>query len=858
MKNIYNQKNKNLYPATIIKTSQDGIFVVDKDGNFEFGNDASFKILGWQSSELIGQPFIKVMPPDVHEFILQRWDEVQRGEGKPYEVDIIKKDGTRVSLLVSHKDMEISGEKKYCVVIKNVTEFKQAGKELKKHREQLEELVIERTAQLQQEITEHKKTGEELLESEIKFRTLVEHLPTIIYIAALDEFSTTLYVSPQVEKILGISPEEYKANPDFWLKHLHNEDRERVLEELKYSYETNQPFISEYRMISKNGKIVWLRDEAMVVNDEKGNPLYLQGIMLDITGHKQAEERIKHLNGVLKAIRNINQLIVVEKDKDRMIQKACDALIDARDYNAAWLGLLQDDKSFTTVVGSGFGEYISRFCENTLTGNYSPCIKNALIHDNHFLIIDKTTECGDCFVKNSCPANEAAIIRIEYDGRLLGLLAISLIAGVHVDEEEKELLKEVTGDIAFALHNMEEEKARKQAEQALQESEERLRIKLDYILSPDKKVKNISLTDLVDLKNLQQIQDAFAVANDVASIISDVDGKPITKASNFCGVCEIIRSTKKGNRNCIKSDKILGEKAKALMKPTYEKCLSCGFVDASAPIIVGGKHIANWLIGQSNVMGVGKKRIETYAKEIGADTKKMLDAFETMQHMTLKKFEQALDLLWYFAKELSTLGYNNLKLAKDITERKQAEKALKESEERFRQVAESAEEWIWEMDDTALYTYASPVVEKLLGYKPKEIVGKKHSYDLFHPDDIEPLKKATLEIFKEKKPLFMFLNRNVHKNGRIVWLSTSGVPIIDDKGNLLGYRGADIDITKQKKAEEELKKYREHLEELVNERTKKLEEKNRELEHMNSLFVGREFRIKELRDKINELEKKNG
>ena len=112
------------------------------------------------------------------------------------------------------------------------------------------------------------------------------------------------------------------------------------------------------------------------------------------------------------------------------------------------------------------------------------------------------------------------------------------------------------------------------------------RIRLDYILSSDKDVKNISLNDLIDLEDLQQIQDAFAAANDVASIISDINGKPITKASNFCGVCEIIRSTEKGDVNCVKSDKILGENAKARMKPIYGKCLSCGFVDASAPIIV--------------------------------------------------------------------------------------------------------------------------------------------------------------------------------------------------------------------------------------------------------------------------------
>jgi len=153
----------------------------------------------------------------------------------------------------------------------------------------------------------------------------------------------------------------------------------------------------------------------------------------------------------------------------------------------------------------------------------------------------------------------------------------------------------------------------------------------------------------------------------------------------------------------------------------------------------------------------------------------------------------------------SELKLANEQLVSEVNERRHAEEALRESERRFRQVAESAEEWIWEVDENALYTYASPVVEKLLGYKPEELVGKKHSFDLFHPDDIEPLKKATFELFNARKPLFKFLNRNIHKNGKVVWLSTSGVPIIDEKGNLQGYRGADTDITEQKKAEEALR-----------------------------------------------------
>jgi PAS domain S-box-containing protein len=230
---------------------------------------------------------------------------------------------------------------------------------------------------------------------------------------------------------------------------------------------------------------------------------------------------------------------------------------------------------------------------------------------------------------------------------------------------------------------------RKQAVEALRQSEERLRLKLDYILSPEKEVQGITLLDLIDLKHLQQIQDSFAKATGVASIISDADGNPITKPSNFCGVCRAVRATEKGNRRCIESDRILGEKARKLLRPTYQECLSCGFVDASAPIIVAGQHIANWLIGQTNVMGVDRIRIEEYAAEICADPNEMLTAYDSMLDMSLHRFKDILDLLWHFAREISILGYNNLKLAKELTHRRQAEEHVRS----LTQALIRAQEW---------------------------------------------------------------------------------------------------------------------------------------------------------------------
>lgn len=135
----------------------------------------------------------------------------------------------------------------------------------------------------------------------------------------------------------------------------------------------------------------------------------------------------------------------------------------------------------------------------------------------------------------------------------------------------------------------------------------------------------------------------------------------------------------------------------------------------------------------------------------------------------------------------------------DISERIKIQSDLEKSEERFRQIAKNSQMWIWEVNASGLYTFSSSSCEALLGYKVESIVGKKYFYDFFHPDDKEQLKAEGLKGFLAKKSFNKFPNRNVSKTGEVVWLSTSGVPMIGDNGELLGYRGVDIDITEQKK-----------------------------------------------------------
>jgi len=147
----------------------------------------------------------------------------------------------------------------------------------------------------------------------------------------------------------------------------------------------------------------------------------------------------------------------------------------------------------------------------------------------------------------------------------------------------------------------------------------------------------------------------------------------------------------------------------------------------------------------------------------------------------------------------------------DITERKRAEEALTQSEERFRQVAENVGDFIWEVDMNGLYRYTSPSVERILGYRPDELVEKRYFYDLFAPEVREELKTAAFKVFGTKQAFRAFPNANVSKEGKIVYLETSGAPVLDETGNLMGYRGADTDVTERKRAEAEASDARREL-----------------------------------------------
>jgi PAS domain S-box-containing protein len=126
-------------------------------------------------------------------------------------------------------------------------------------------------------------------EAELPYRSLVERVPAIVYIDPVGpEPTSPTYVSPFVEQLLGYPAEVATGDPEWWARALHPDDRERVLAEWTRSDETGEPYTGEYRLIAADGRTVWIRDEAVLLRDDAGEPVHWQGVMLDITDAKQA------------------------------------------------------------------------------------------------------------------------------------------------------------------------------------------------------------------------------------------------------------------------------------------------------------------------------------------------------------------------------------------------------------------------------------------------------------------------------------------------------------------------------------------------------------------------------------------
>lgn len=160
-------------------------------------------------------------------------------------------------------------------------------------------------------------------------------------------------------------------------------------------------------------------------------------------------------------------------------------------------------------------------------------------------------------------------------------------------------------------------------------------------------------------------------------------------------------------------------------------------------------------------------------------------------------------LVWFFG--MTGIAFAYRKGSIDISERVKAQEAIRAEQERFRNLVETTNDMIWEVDVNGVYTYISPQVRSILGYEPEELIGKT-PFDVMPEDEARRAREFFERVMESLEPFSCFENKNLARDGRFVVLETGAVPFFDKSGALRGYRGIDRDITERKKAEEELEK----------------------------------------------------
>jgi PAS domain S-box-containing protein len=231
----------------------------------------------------------------------------------------------------------------------------------------------------------------------------------------------------------------------------------------------------ELKMLKADGTLFPAQLISMAMPEKDGNINQFRTAVMDISERKRAEEKMQHSKLVLRAIRNVNQLIARRADRDSLLKGTCENFVETRGYYNAWIALLDESGKLVVAAEAGLGKNFLQMIERLKRGELPDCGRKILKKSGVVVIEDPSLACTDCPLAKDYSGRGEMSVRLEYGEKIYGLMTVSIPPGIAGEKEEQDLFEEVAGDIAFALYSMEQEEERKQAEETLRQSEEKYR-----------------------------------------------------------------------------------------------------------------------------------------------------------------------------------------------------------------------------------------------------------------------------------------------------------------------------------------------------------------------------------------------
>ncbi len=567
----------------------------------------------------------------------------------------------------------------------------------------------------------------------------------------------------------------------------------------------------------------------------------------DRPGRDDTVLRVEHLNDVLRAIRNVNQLILREKDPDTLVQQACRLLAEARQYHCVWLALWDADGRPRTAVEHGVGPDFQALVERLRSEEPPLCVTTALSSAGVHVVRNRTAQCGDCPLSRMHEETAGMFVRLEHEGTIYGLLSISMPADYVDDDEESDLVQEIAGDIAYALYSIEQTARYQKNMQALWWERDFTSRLLDIspvaITVVDRQGVIVRANKEAE-RTLGLARDEMAVRtyNDPGWHITDYEGNPFTEerlparqvlehGQAVYGVEHAIEKPS-GKRTYLRvnaapvrsgtgelthivcmvldvSEQRLAEEALRQSEEGYRRLFEQSR-DAIYLIAADGR-ITNLNSAATELFGYTREELLSMSvQSLYADPSIRSEVFgEALERGGLKDFALAFRRKDGGVRECvvtttvlrnaegSFVGFQTA--IRDVTEQKQLERALRESEEHYRSVFEQSMDALYVVDVDGRAIEANQRWLDMFGYTREELMSLRASDVYVDPSDREDfLRKMESDDYVEDDVLMK------RKDGSVFTCHRTVTARRDSTGTIVAFQGIMRDVTEQRRIQETL------------------------------------------------------